>query len=361
MRPRGGTVLFLGAGATRPFGLPLTAEILPAILSRLRRGTLFGTADGARRSAGQMRALLEALMPGLGRRNVAPPLITDLLSVVDHMIASGQALQPGIGPHEMDRLRAQLESGLAEVLAAPAARTRRDQALLGRFTGWAMHLADTEGLTVVSTNYDVVVDRGLYARLPGEVAREVDFGISWYPMGTGDRQPRPPRPRLQLLKLHGSLDWLRCPLCDHLYMEPARPVARGRRRRHRGRVAACACGYRPLRRLLVAPSMVRDVRDGHLLSIWRTALEALGSARRWIVIGYSMPPEDVAIRSMFIRALGSRRQPPEVVLVQRGADTRVTDRYRLLAPDLQLVAGGLQGLMKGVLSTRGGPRGPSTS
>src|SRR4051812_22404661 len=35
------TVLFLGAGASRPFGFPMTAEILPEILRRLRDRTLF--------------------------------------------------------------------------------------------------------------------------------------------------------------------------------------------------------------------------------------------------------------------------------------------------------------------------------
>ena len=35
------TVVFLGAGASKAIGLPLTNEILPAVLTRLRNGDLF--------------------------------------------------------------------------------------------------------------------------------------------------------------------------------------------------------------------------------------------------------------------------------------------------------------------------------
>jgi hypothetical protein len=48
----------------------------------------------------------------------------------------------------------------------------------------------------------------------------------------------------------------------------------------------CECGWFPLRHLIVAPSMVRDVRDPHLLNVWRSATEALRTAREWFIIGH---------------------------------------------------------------------------
>ena len=341
-----GTVVFLGAGASRPFGVPLTAEILPALLRRLARGTLFGR--GATRAGRRMFERLRAFAPGLGRRGIEPPLITDLLSIIDHMVASGQAAQPGLGPHELEQIRTLLERGLAEVLAAPANRRRPQNGnLLQQFTDWTLGWAESGPLTVISTNYDVVIEASLYTRLDAaRLDQQVDFGVGWYALGTGRRHGRPTRPRLRLLKLHGSLDWLRCPLCDHLYIEPAQTVFRGPHRESSHDRVACVCGYRPLRHVIVAPSMVRDVRDSHLLGIWRSALEALRCAERWVVIGYSMPPEDVAIRSMLVRALGGRRRAPEIVLVQRKGDQPVRDRYRLFAPNLKFVSGGLEELMK---------------
>jgi hypothetical protein len=42
-----------------------------------------------------------------------------------------------------------------------------------------------------------------------------------------------------------------------------------------------------------------------LLEIWQTALEALREAETWYIIGYSLPPEDVAIRTILLRAYQS--------------------------------------------------------
>jgi hypothetical protein len=67
----------------------------------------------------------------------------------------------------------------------------------------------------------------------------------------------------------------------------------------------CRCGGR-LRSVVVTPSVVRDVRDGNLLSIWNAALEDLRRAHEWILIGYSLPSEDIAIRSLLLRAYHTR-------------------------------------------------------
>jgi hypothetical protein len=96
--------------------------------------------------------------------------------------------------------------------------------------------------------------------------------------------------------------------------------------------------------MIVALSLVRDVRDPILLEIWRNALESLRQADEWVIVGYSLPPEDLAIRSMFLRA--SRRReiaPPRVVVVQKGESART--RYQLLFPEHTYVTGGLAGYL----------------
>jgi hypothetical protein len=109
----------------------------------------------------------------------------------------------------------------------------------------------------------------------------------------------------------------------------------------------CHCGYRPLRHVIVAPSFVRDVRDPMLREIWRNALEALRQADMWVIVGYSLPPEDVAIRSMFLRAYQGRdtAAQPQVVVVQKEEKAPELTRYRLLFPQHSYVAGGLSGYL----------------
>ena len=58
--------------------------------------------------------------------------------------------------------------------------------------------------------------------------------------------------------------------------------------------------------------MVRQVQDANLLSIWQRALEALRNAKTWIMAGYSLPSEDLAIRSILIRAQQAHEGPLQV-------------------------------------------------
>jgi NAD-dependent SIR2 family protein deacetylase len=358
------TVLFLGAGASRPFGFPMTAEILPEVLHRLKRRVLFRHARAGRSREGgaathrELQRLLSRFMPALFEGEAEPPLITDLLSLVDHLLSAGNAPKPDLDLAGLDRLRALLERAIAEVLAEPTVRDRADanEDVLLRFVDW-MHDRARGGegrLSIITTNYDVVIEQRLYARLNvREIPDLIDFGLSWRAVDGPDAAPtqsRPVSPWLGLYKLHGSLDWLRCPLCDHIYIDPARTIFRGDGGRQVSdpapwRVASCICGYQPLRHIIVAPSMVRDVRNPNLLTIWHSALEALRTADQWIVIGYSMPPEDVAIRAMLLRAHRGRRRPPRVRLVELGHNEEVENRYRLLFPDLEFEGGGVEGFV----------------
>jgi hypothetical protein len=96
----------------------------------------------------------------------------------------------------------------------------------------------------------------------------------------------------------------------------------------------CHCGHRPLRHVIVAPSYVRDVRDPVILGIWHSALEALREANEWVIVGYSLPPEDVAIRSMLLRAYQGRdgESKPRITIVQKQRQEPELTRYRLLLP-----------------------------
>ena len=85
----------------------------------------------------------------------------------------------------------------------------------------------------------------------------------------------------------------------------------------------------------MAPSLVRDIRDPNLLAIWVHALELLRTADEWTVIGYSLPPEDIAIRYLLIRAYNSRgeKERPRIRVVQLGASNEVRSRYKLFFPN----------------------------
>ena len=357
----GPIALFLGAGASKPFGFPVTDEILPEILQRLRRGDLFPgerpSADPPRDSARELKDLLARLLPGLFAAGVAPPVITDVFSLLDQMIATDSALGPGVDASDLGRLRLLLERAVAEVLARPRAGARRPgSALQERLARWIHDVCGRRFVSVISTNYDFGLERRLLSRIPARaIPARVDFGMTWRPADGAVRRPAcppPPRPSLAIYTLHGALNWLRCPLCDHVYIHPSEPIFREGQDPRGDSWRTCSCGYAPLRHVLVAPSMVRAVREPNLLGIWQSALEALRQAAQWVIVGYSLPPQDVAIRSMLLRAYHARPRPPRVRIVQHAKDREVEDRYRVLFPDLVFDAGGIEGFVRGLPARR---------
>src|SRR5262245_60108894 len=139
------TVLFLGAGASRALGYPQTSEILPEILRRLKARRLFTEKDVVQGLPGErsvvnrrgfhpdpmgvFEADLSALFPTLlHARN--PPNITDILSLFDHLIVTGNAALPGFSRERLARLRGLLERGIATVVSGPAKQTARQKTLV---------------------------------------------------------------------------------------------------------------------------------------------------------------------------------------------------------------------------------------
>ena len=371
-------IFFLGAGASRAFGYPLTNEILPLVNDCLRDGRLFpdrnvvppvrGEHGRALNPSGflpnAMRVLLDdltELLPGaLDADALSPPSgvtplsVTDLLSLIDHMIVNQSSPLRRYSVDRLVRLRGLVQRAIATVVSQPmnADTAAKERPRLTRFVGW-LAARRREGLVVVTTNYDLAIERPLAEALglgavppagPG-----IDYGCSWRQASTVDVtgvldvvRRRPDQADIAFFKLHGSISWLHCDLCDHVYINPTGSIFEGAYSSRFREESSCACGHWPLSPLLVAPSMVREVRDPSLLSIWQAALEALRRASRWIVVGYGLPPEDLAIRSMLIRAFRTAAAPPRIEVYENGAQPTVELRYRVLfGPAVQIFPGGM--------------------
>src|SRR5215471_8635700 len=117
----GETVIFLGAGASKAVGLPLTNEILPRVLERLRDRSLFrDDADNRDR----LERCLGAILPGLDIRDVLNqelwqktlPSVTDVLSGIDYLLQSSNAPMPQFGLDELACGRRLLERAIFELL-----------------------------------------------------------------------------------------------------------------------------------------------------------------------------------------------------------------------------------------------------
>lgn len=348
--------LFTGAGASKAIGYPLTKELLPRVRTEIQTGELFEDTndperDGADRA--ELSGYLSRLLPGfrkLGDDQL--PLITDVFSLVEYALFSGDALPIG-GEESLRRCRDLLKHAITDILMgdfqAPwdesNAEQREQRTVSKRFAHWVHRQADTLGL--VTTNYDIGLENEVY-RLIGRarIHEAIDLGLDWREVRGSRVRVRPVDPALRVYKLHGSLDQLRCPLCGHIYFNEQGNIAFQTFRTETDRDNTCVCGDDIRLQLhIVAPSFVRDTRESNLLSVWRSALEWMRTADRWVIVGYSLPPEDLAIRSMLLRAYAGRKKKPKIDVVQYGRADE--PRYRLLFPDCNYRPDGLKEFLAG--------------
>ncbi|MCI0837202.1 MAG: SIR2 family protein [Chloroflexi bacterium] len=139
--------------------------------------------------------------------------------------------------------------------------------------------------SVVTTNYDLLAEQGLRIEprpklgLPGfhygKIGEIMKGG--GYPSYSHVR-PLQLNGRVPLHKLHGSVNWAGAAALHSKYWDP-RPAIKG----------DCA---------LIAPAASKSIPKG-FSDIWERASHDLERSNVWLVIGYSLPPYDKAVRSLF--------------------------------------------------------------
>lgn len=156
---------------------------------------------------------------------------------------------------------------------------------------WKTLFAQVSPIAVVTTNYDILAERGMRHQPRPRISRP---GFNY---GTGDGhlegrgypsyahlRPITACGTIPLLKLHGSVSW--CNLGDRIapYWD-CRPAIRGDA-------------------LIVAPT--RDKQPPKVLSeIWDLARRAISRAERVLVVGYSLPTYDGQVLELL------RQSPPD--------------------------------------------------
>ena len=329
------------------FGYPLTSEILPHIVQKISREVLFNEVTRNREVSALYRTLLRemliSLSPGIkplfnervsfNKLKEELPLVTELLSQLEHQIATSHAMLDwnyGIRnlPFRPDKISDRWELGNLKTLFDWAIinvidrnRKKSYSRKASDFLRWIKekNKKGRQFISIVSSNYDVALEWELldYGQA-WNADTDIDFGVSW-------RDPvldksvvynRPVKPVYRILKLHGSVDWLKCRRCGFLYINPTEPIYTLTYSNIKTNANSCHCGYWPLQPVLVTMSYVRKMDEPNLQEIWRNTFEELRMADEWVIVGYSLPPEDFDIRSLFLRALLSKEKKIKITVIQ---------------------------------------------
>lgn len=179
-------------------------------------------------------------------------------------------------------------------------------------------------VTLITFNYDLGLDFALSSR-----GMSVGYGLE----GTLEDGSMP------LLKLHGSINWARCPECKGL-----EAVEFGRAKLHDDhsngavflRLREACQGHRACHGIsrevaIVPPTWNKAQHYAEISHVWRMAAQKLSQAENIMIMGYSLPPTDEFFRYLFaLGTVGSARLQRLMVF---DPDPEVDKKYRgLLGP-----------------------------
>jgi hypothetical protein len=265
-----GVVVFLGAGATKSCGGPLTSEILPGILRTKNAPTPIP--DSALRLDVLEQFLRDLFYVDGASPNELYPGLPLLMSLLDTAIDRRQSFHPDWDLDKVLQLREVVDLGIFDLLE----ETLRLAPTNNHWTLLNAAFPGAEAPHVISTNYDLVIDTAMMAvseaRFPE--ARLPDYHCDIRTQFYANESSR----FGVLLKLHGSLNWLNCRTCHWLGIgasESQRFIRRLQKivgpsleQSYAADGQPCPMCKTRLRPLFITPTHIKDYRNPHLRRVW---------------------------------------------------------------------------------------------
>lgn len=299
-------VYIMGAGASQPEGAPVVIDFLPTAWDLCEQG-LFAVEDRERveRAWEFLRQVYRK--PVVGRESFSRlSTLDDVLSLIDFSLQAEQGLHADYGPQQLYDIR----TDFYYLISATLAIVLKDKGQLHyRFIDNILsQLRLGDRVTFISLNYDLLLDAAIV-----DHGYALDYGLGR--AGGPWHQER----ALALLKLHGSLNWGICPVCDHIEyradrVQPLLPKGLD--------CSLCRC---PIRQgVVITPTLLKTYNATELKNIWPLACRAVQQATKLVFVGYSLSPADVPFLQLLQRGLNSRlnqQAPPELHFVTSAPDS----------------------------------------
>jgi len=165
----------------------------------------------------------------------------------------------------------------------------------------------------LSFNYDLLIDNAL-----SSAGYTIDYGTSFAnPMAQAGQA-------VGVYKLHGSLNWLRCPICGALTNTgDVKGASYPTEQRQRCKTLNCDAATTPI---VIPPTFFKVMSDFHFQQIWHVAERRVAAADRLYFCGYSLPDADMHIRYLLKRAEVNRGSTPEVFIINNHAKKTDVER-----------------------------------
>ena len=370
-------VIILGAGATKACGGPLTDEILPAALNGKIADDLRAVKVDDREELLDLtwKFMTECFnVPNTGViKKEDCPNLPMILSMLRRSIELGQPIG-NWGGEDLVRVKRAIDYSIFAVIEAALRhmpRNARSHTLVLEPL-YKKHIEPT----VISLNYDVIIDNAMFAlseRYAGSATP--DYGVDISTEQYVNVKARGVFGRL--FKIHGSLNFLYCEKCSRLDLFVSEGLNKLRTSKALDELYhdapfndAYSCRGTPCRDylncdgfvspILITPTFVKDYQNPHVDKVWKEAETAMKNSDKAIIIGYSLPNDDVEIAMLFKRGLNHLSREKITVVeyvdkdIEKPREKRTTleahptgQRFRsLFGPGLDWHTTGFEGWLK---------------
>ena len=114
-----------------------------------------------------------------------------------------------------------------------------------------------------------------------------------------------------LLKIHGSLNWLYCPVCNHIKLTPKEERAI----KAFYDIEKCEECKTPMEPVIIPPTFYKEMSNPFIQQIFLKADKVLRNAKRIFICGYSFPDADLHVKYLLKRAEQFRGETPEIYIL----------------------------------------------
>jgi hypothetical protein len=166
------------------------------------------------------------------------------------------------------------------------------------------HKLESRCSTVITFNYDLILDDAL-TRVGARAGYQLESVVAEESPATQVVVP--------VLKLHGSTNWAIC-RCKQIYVLGQKATVNPGAFRN---LKCSKCGGENLRLLLVPPSWDKSEYSEIMRPVWKKAVDAIKTATRICVIGYSMPETDAFFKFLLALGLAENDRLYKLIVVDR--------------------------------------------
>ncbi len=307
-------VFVLGAGFSKPAGLPLQKELLEKIL-KLEAPDINMEFELVR---SDLKKFIERSFGNVEPKNLS---LEDLFTIFDRAIINKE----NFISYEWKKLFEIKEELIHAIILTIDYYMEKSQEKIPKFySTFANYIMNSTGEmvpSVVSLNWDSFLEYILYKH---NSKIFIDYCTYAYKLNGEEVKYNESRDkRIKILKPHGSINWLYCPNCGRLFIDENKSIG------IEDKIKCKFCNNNGsniyLNNLIITPTMLKDLMSLHIKNIWQNMFLELQSAHRIVFIGYSFPIADYEIRYILRKAIST---DAKVEVVFKNESKKTTDRYK---------------------------------